>query len=74
MKTIYLTHNAGSDLILECELEYDPGESPNYDLESPTCGPGWPAEAILVSAKLDGIEILPILADHVVQKIEESVL
>ena len=29
-----------SDIQLRCLYEYIPGEAPNYDVESPTCGPG----------------------------------
>ena len=39
MNTIQITY---SGIELKCTYELIPGESPNYNIESPTCGPGSP--------------------------------
>jgi hypothetical protein len=73
MRTIQHTHSAGSGIELDCELEYDPGESANTDPESPTCGPAWPPVAYLMSAKVQGLDILPVLDPTIIEQIEASV-
>lgn len=39
MNTTQITY---SGIELKCTYKYIPGESPNYNVESPTCGPGSP--------------------------------
>ena len=39
MNTTQVTY---SGIPLKCIYEYIPGEPPNYNVESPTCGPGSP--------------------------------
>ena len=39
MNTIQITY---SGIPLKCTYKLIPGESPNYNIESPTCGPGSP--------------------------------
>lgn len=39
MNAIQITY---SGIELKCIYEYIPGEPPNYNVESPTCGPGSP--------------------------------
>ena len=73
MKTIKHLYYAGSNIMLECELEYDPGEPANPDPESSTCGPAWPPVAYLMSAKVHGLDILPVLDPQIIEQIEASV-
>lgn len=73
MRTIQHTYSAGSGIELDCELEYDPGEPANNDPESATCGPAWPAVAYLMSAKVHGLDILPVLDPTIIEQIEASV-
>jgi hypothetical protein len=71
MKTIHYLYHAGSDIYLDCELEYDPGEPPNRDPESPTCGPGCAPAAYLMTANNIGkIDIMPILDPKIIKQIE----
>ena len=73
MRTIQYTYDAGSGIELDCELEYDPGEPANNDPESATCGPAWPPVAYLMSAKVHGLDILPVLDLTTIEQIEASV-
>jgi hypothetical protein len=73
VRTIHHTYDAGSDITLDCELSYDPGEPANNDPESPTCGPAWPPVAYLISAKVHGLDILPVLDPTIIEQIEASV-
>ena len=73
MRTIQHTYSAGSGIELDCELEYDPGEPANTDPESPTCGPAFPPAAYLMSAKINGLDILPVLDPTIIEQIEASV-
>jgi hypothetical protein len=70
MRTIHHVYDAGSDIELDCELEYDPGEPANTDPESPTCGPACPPAAYLVSAKVKGADILSLLDLKLIEQIE----
>jgi hypothetical protein len=72
MRTINHTYSAGSGIELDCELEYDPGEPANPDPESATCGPAWPPVAYLISAKVHGLDILPVLDPTIIEQIEAS--
>ena len=54
------------DIELNCELEYDP---PQAQTET---DPPWPAAAYLISAKVAGVDILPLLSPGTVQAIEEA--
>lgn len=73
MKTINYLYDAGSGITLDCELSYDPGEPANPDPESATCGPAWPPVAYLMSAKVHGLDILPVLDPTIIEQIEASV-
>jgi hypothetical protein len=52
------------DIELDCELEYDPPRNKT--------DPAWPAAAYLISAKVAGVDILPLLSPGTVQAIEEA--
>jgi len=66
MQTISYTHYHGEGLTLACELEYSPAE-PGTDIN-----PAWPAQAILMSAKVGGVDVSPLLSDYIVAMIEEG--
>jgi hypothetical protein len=70
MRTINYLYDAGSDIYLDCELEYDPGEDANPDPESPTCGPGCPPAAWLITAKIGNVDIMPVLDPKIIELIE----
>ena len=66
MRTINYTHYHGEGLTLDCTLEYSPAE-PETDIE-----PAWPAQAILMSARVGGVDVSPLLSDYIVAMIEEG--
>lgn len=70
METIKYCHPCGSDIMLDCELEYDPGEPANNDIESATCGPGCPPVAYLITAKIGSLDVMPILDPSIIEQIE----
>ena len=70
MRTINYLYHAGSDIYLDCELEYDPGEPPNRDPESPTCGPGCAPAAYLMTASIGNIDIMPVLDPQIIEIIQ----
>jgi hypothetical protein len=51
---------------LDCTLEYDPGEPAG--MVSPAVAPA----AYLISAKVSEVDILPILGDDIIEKIEDD--
>jgi len=51
---------------LDCELEYDPGQ------RATLTDPPFPPAAYLMSAKVGGVDILPLLSERMVKTIEES--
>lgn len=66
MQTITHYYEHGEGIGLDCELEYDP---PQAQTET---DPAWPAAAFLISAKVGGVDILPLLSPGTVQAIEEA--
>jgi hypothetical protein len=65
MRTISHTYSHG-DIELVCELEYSPGER-ETDID-----PAWPAQAVLITAKIQGVDVVPLLNDEIIGNIEES--
>jgi hypothetical protein len=65
METIRYLHKHGA-IELDCELEYDP---PQAQTET---DPAWPAQAFLISATVDGADVLPLLRDTIIADIEEG--
>jgi hypothetical protein len=65
MRTITYLYRYG-EIELDCELEYDPPQA-QTDIDPP-----WPAAAYLISAKVAGVDILPLLSPGTVQAIEEA--
>lgn len=58
---------------LECEYEYDEGESP---ILWPTdfAHPGSPPNAALLSCKVNGAELMEMLSPTQIERIEEAIL
>jgi hypothetical protein len=58
---------------MECDYEYEPGESPCYDVDA--CpGPGYPANASLVACRVAGVDITDMLDVCQREFIEETIL
>jgi hypothetical protein len=55
------------------EYEYDPGESPCYDVES-NPGPGSPPNATLCGCRVGGVQIVEMLSPDQIERIEEKIL
>ena len=67
MRTIsHLHHHGGIEL--DCELEYDRGQTASE------IDPPYPAAAYLISAKVGGVDILPLLRDTIIADIEEGAI
>ena len=66
MRTINYTHYHGEGLTLKCELEYSPAER-GTDID-----PAYPAQAVLITARVGGVDISPLLSDELVAMIEEG--
>ena len=49
----FATMTAGDASIL-VEYEYDPAEAANHNLDSPICGPGFPANVSIIQALVNG--------------------
>lgn len=49
----------GEDLDYKVWYDFHPREAPNYNVESPTCGPGWPAHV-----QINRIEVRPHGCSH----------
>lgn len=62
------------DLPLLVEYDYQPAERPNYDVESPLCGPGCEASVELYGVYINGHEIVDMLSESVLKHIAEMVL
>jgi hypothetical protein len=67
MRTIAYLHRHG-DIELDCELDYDPGQ------KATLTDPPFPPAAYLISAKVGGVDILPLLGDDLIGQIEESAI
>jgi len=66
MRTISHHYSHGEGIGLDCELEYDPGQTADE------INPPFPPAAYLISAKVAGVDILPLLSPGTVQAIEEA--
>lgn len=67
METIRYLHRHGN-IEIDCELEYDPAQAGNET------DPAWPAQAFLISATVDGADVLPLLRDTIIADIEEGAI
>lgn len=64
----------GENLSVEVFYDYTPAESAVYDLNSPMCGPGCPADVDICEVMLMGEDIRDLLADSVIEMLEEQAL
>jgi len=67
MRTIAYLHRHG-EIELDCELEYDRGQTADE------INPPFPPVAYLISAKVGGVDILPLLSDGLTSRIEEGAI
>ncbi len=67
MRTIAYLHRHG-DIELDCELEYDRGQTASE------IDPPYPPAAYLTSAKVGGVDILPLLGNDLIGQIEEGAI
>ena len=58
----------------EVAYDYQPAEAPVYDLESPWCGPGCPAEVEIYAIRHRGEDITDIVSEAVTDELEALVL
>lgn len=63
-----------SGTIIELEYDFDPGESPNYDVESPTVGPGSEASVEIYKVSVGEHDITEIISEDVRIDWEEQIL
>ena len=63
------------DVELVAEYEYTPAERAVYDVDSPVCGPGHPAEVDILTVRVKGSEadIVDLLRDSVIDLLKERV-
>jgi hypothetical protein len=67
MRTIGYLHQFG-EIELDCTLEYDPGQTADE------INPPFPPAAYLTSAKVGGVDILPLLGNDLIGQIEEGAI
>jgi hypothetical protein len=65
MRTITHRYRHG-DLELDCELEYDAGQ------RATLTDPPFPPAAYLIAAKIQDVNVLPLLNSDIIANIEES--
>lgn len=66
MRTISHLYRYSDRIELDCELEYDPGQTADE------INPPFPPAAYLISATVDGADVLPLLRDTIIADIEEA--
>ena len=66
MRMIRHVYKHSDGLELDCELEYDKGQ------RATLTDPAFPPAAYLMSAKVGGVDILPLLSDALINIIEEA--
>lgn len=64
----------GDSIPIEVFYDYQPPEAAVYDLNSPMCGPGCPADVDICEVMLNGQDIRDSLADHFIESLEEQAL
>jgi len=67
MRTIGYLHQFG-EIELDCTLEYDPGQTADE------INPPFPPAAYLTSAKVGGVDVLPLLGNDLIGQIEEGAI
>ena len=71
---ITLTYS-GIELLIH--YDYEPAESPIYNVESPVCGPGSKAAVYICAVYLPStptIDIFPLLEEYTITQLEEQIL
>ena len=64
----------GDDIKVTVTYEYTPAERAVYDPDSPVCGPGHDAEVEVIEVLLGGEDVRDLLAQHVIDDLEEKAL
>jgi hypothetical protein len=64
----------GENIAITVTYEHTPAEAAVYDLNSPLCGPGSPADVEICEVMLMGEDIRDLLADSVIERLEEQAL
>jgi len=64
----------GENLSVQVFYDYTPPEAAVYDLDSPLCGPGSPADVEICEVLWMGEDIRDLLADSVIERLEEQAL
>ena len=54
------------EIKIDCELDYEPGYR-ETDID-----PAWPASAYSLSAKVGGVDIMPLLSERLIKSIEKA--
>lgn len=54
------------EIELDCELEFEPAQA-RTEIDPP-----WPAAAYLMSARVGGVNVMPLLSEGLIQDIEED--
>lgn len=71
------THITYENVLYQIDFDYFPEEKPNLDPESPTCGPGAPAEIEIWSISVNSDKykrnIIEIVKDDIIEYFEEQV-
>lgn len=64
----------GAEFVVE--YDYHPAERPVYDLDSPLCGPGYPAEVNVISVRVVGsdADLFDLLSGRVIDQLAETIL
>ena len=68
MRTITHLFKHSDGLELDCTLEYERGQ------RATLTDPAFPPQAYLMSAKVGGVDIMPLLSDPLIATIEEHVV
>lgn len=58
----------------DVEYEYTPSEDAVFDLESPSCGPGFDSSAEIIAIYSSGIDLMPMLSESTFQAIYKKLL
>jgi hypothetical protein len=68
MRTINHLYRYSDGIELDCELEFEPGQTASE------IDPPYPPAAYLISAKVGGVDILPLLGNDLIGQIEEGAI
>lgn len=64
----------GESITVTVTYEHTPAEAAVYDVNSPVCGPGHDAEVDVIEVLLDGVDLRDVLADSVIESLEEQAM